>query len=130
MLPLHSVGDTPALHHVRCARWQSIETLDIPSEAPPQARVEPGEEILRVAALRKYYPLPRRGTQARSARANECITFSARQREIVALVGESGGGKSTVAKVVMGLETATRGEVIWQGQNLARRPVTKRTLAQ
>ena len=30
----------------------------------------------------------------------------------------------------MGLETATAGEVIWQGQNLARRPVTKRTLAQ
>jgi peptide/nickel transport system ATP-binding protein len=66
----------------------------------------------------------------RSARANESITFSVRQREIVALVGESGGGKSTVAKVVMGLETATAGEVIWQGQNVARRPVTKRTLAQ
>jgi len=30
----------------------------------------------------------------------------------------------------MGLETATAGEVIWQGQNVARRPVTKRTLAQ
>jgi len=129
-LPLHDVGDAPALHHVRCARWQSIDTLDTPSEAPPQAHVKPGVEILRVAALRKYYPLPRKGPHERSARANESITFSARQREIVALVGESGGGKSTVAKVVIGLEMATAGEVIWQGQNVARRPVTKRTLAQ
>src|SRR2546425_7410031 len=72
-LPLHDVGDTPALHHVRCARWQSIDTLDTPSEAPPQAHVKPGVEILRVAALRKYYPLPRRGAYERSARANESI---------------------------------------------------------
>jgi peptide/nickel transport system ATP-binding protein len=129
-LPFYSVGDAPALHHVRCARWQDIDRLDIPSEAPPPAHVEPGVEMLRVAALRKYYPLPRRGPHKRYARANESITFAARQREIVALVGESGGGKSTVAKVVLGLETATAGEVIWQGQNLARRPVTKRTLAQ
>jgi len=87
-------------------------------------------EILRVAALRKYYPLPRRGWKARYARANESITFAARQGEIVALVGESGSGKSTVAKVVVGLETATAGEVVWQGEDVARRPVTKRTLAQ
>jgi peptide/nickel transport system ATP-binding protein len=129
-LPLHDVGDAPARHHVRCARWQDMDTLDIPSEAPPYAHVEPGLEILRVAALRKYYPLPRRGQQARYVRANESITFAARQGEIVALVGESGCGKSTVAKVVLGLETATAGEVIWQGEDLARQPVTKRTLAQ
>ena len=129
-LPLHDVGDAPARHHVRCARWQDMDTLDIPSEAPPPAHVEPGLEILRVAALRKYYPLPRRGQQERYARANESITFAARQGEIVALVGESGCGKSTVAKVVLGLETATAGEVIWQGEDLARQPVTKRTLAQ
>jgi len=129
-LPLHDVGDAPARHHVRCARWQDMDTLDIPSEAPPPAPVEPGLEILRVAALRKYYPLPRRGQQERYARANESITFAARQGEIVALVGESGCGKSTVAKVVLGLETATAGEVIWQGEDLARQPVTKRTLAQ
>ena len=86
-------------------------------------------EILRVAALRKYYPLPGRGRKERYARANESITFAARQGEIVALVGESGSGKSTVAKVVVGLETAT-GEVVWQGEDVARRPVTRRTLAQ
>ena len=58
------------------------------------------------------------------------ISFDIPVNSTVALVGESGCGKSTVAKVVMGLETATAGEVIWQGKNLARLPVTKRTLAQ
>jgi peptide/nickel transport system ATP-binding protein len=58
------------------------------------------------------------------------MTFAARLGEIVALVGESGCGKSTVAKVVVGLETATAGEVLWQGEDVARRPVTQRTLAQ
>ena len=45
-------------------------------------------------------------------------------------MGESGSGESTVAKVVVGLETATAGEVVWQGEDVARRPVTQRTLVQ
>ena len=73
---------------------------------------------------------PGRGRKERYARANDSIAFVARQGEIVALVGESGCGKSTVAKVVVGLETATAGEVLWQGEDVARRPVTERTLAQ
>jgi peptide/nickel transport system ATP-binding protein len=129
-LPLSDIGDAPGRYHVRCVCWQDIDTLDITSATPPYASVEPGLEILRVAALRKYYPLPRRGRKERYARANESISFAARQGEIVALVGESGCGKSTVAKVVVGLETATAGEVLWQGEDIARRPVTKRTLAQ
>ena len=129
-LPLYDIGDAPGRHDVRCVRWQDMDTLDTPSATPPHASVEPGLEILRVAALQKYYPLPRRGRKERYARANESITFAAHQGEIVGLVGESGCGKSTVAKVVVGLETATAGEVLWQGEDVARRPVTKRTLAQ
>jgi oligopeptide/dipeptide ABC transporter ATP-binding protein len=129
-LSLYNVDGASARHHVRCVRWQDIDTLDTLSATPPPASIVPGMEILRVAALRKYYPLPRRGRKERYARANESITFAARQGEIVALVGESGSGKSTVAKVVVGLETATAGEVLWQGADVARRPVTKRTLAQ
>jgi peptide/nickel transport system ATP-binding protein len=99
--------------------------------------MELGEAILRVEALRKYYALASRlfrrrrgGAKGTYVRAAESITFTARQREVVALVGESGGGKSTVARVLVGLETATAGQVVWQGEDLARRPVTKRTPAQ
>jgi peptide/nickel transport system ATP-binding protein len=129
-LLLSDVRDAPARHHVRCVRWQDLDTLDALSATSAPASTEPGMEILRITALRKYYPLPRRGRNERYARANESITFTARQGEVVALVGESGSGKSTVAKVVVGLETATAGEILWQGEDVARRPVTRRTLAQ
>src|SRR5262245_14526115 len=129
-LPLYDIGEAPARQYVRCARWQDIDTLDKPAVPVPHASMAPGMECLRVIALRKYYTLPRRGQKQRYLRANESITFAARQGEIVALVGESGCGKSTVAKVVVGLETATAGEVLWQGEDVARRPVTQRTQAQ
>ena len=41
-------------------------------------------------------------------KANETISFFAREAETLAIVGESGCGKSTLAKMLMGLETATR----------------------
>src|SRR2546422_5509448 len=34
-LPLSDVSDAPAGHHVRCARWQDIDTLDTPSATLP-----------------------------------------------------------------------------------------------
>jgi peptide/nickel transport system ATP-binding protein len=129
-IPLSDVSGALARHQVRCVRWQDIDTLDALSATSAPASIEPGMEILRVAALRKYYRLPRRGRQERYARAIESMTVATRQGEIVALVGESGSGKSTMAKVVVGLETATAGEVVWQGEDVARRPVTRRTLAQ
>jgi peptide/nickel transport system ATP-binding protein len=129
-LSLSDVDGTSARHHVRCVRWRDIDTLDTSAATSAPTSSALGVEILRVTALRKYYPLPRRGRKERYARAVESMTFAARQGEIVALVGESGCGKSTVAKVVVGLETATAGEVLWQGEDVARRPVTQRTLAQ
>jgi peptide/nickel transport system ATP-binding protein len=87
--------------------------------------------------LCKYYPLQQHACAAfvkrktvPAVRANESITISARERETVALVGESGCGKSTVAKVLIGLETATAGRVVVQGVDLAQQPVDHRTPAQ
>jgi len=74
------------------------------------------------------YPI--RGGRRRVVSANVAVSFMAQQGDIVALVGESGAGKSTVARIVAGLETATAGTVLWQGENLAQHPVTQRTLAQ
>ena len=63
-IPLSDVSDAPARHHVRCVRWQDIDTVDALSATSVPASIEPGMEILRVAALRKYYPLPRRGRKS------------------------------------------------------------------
>lgn len=53
------------------------------------------------------------------------VSFSIQQGETLALVGESGCGKTTLAKAVMGLIKPTHGEVIWMGQ-----PIQKMSASQ
>src|SRR3546814_8981355 len=55
------------------------------------------------------------------------LSREARACETVAVVGESGCGKSTFAKVLMGLETATDGEVMFNGKDIAQEQVQKRS---
>lgn len=102
-------------HHSRCVRTQSIDWA-----APPKVNVEneevmAGKVVLDVQDLKKYYAVSAGafggGTQ-RTVKANESLTFQAREAETVAIVGESGCGKSTLAKVLLGLETATSGQVM------------------
>ena len=48
--------------------------------------------------------------------ANRDINFVARRNEVVGIVGESGCGKSTLARVMVGLQPVTSGEVLFRGQ--------------
>lgn len=48
--------------------------------------------------------------------ANRDINFQARRNEVVGIVGESGCGKSTLARVMVGLQPVTSGEVLFRGQ--------------
>ena len=44
------------------------------------------------------------------------INLSANKNEFISIVGPSGCGKSTLLRIIMGLETCTRGEVLFKGQ--------------
>lgn len=55
------------------------------------------------------------------------VSLSVGQAEIVGLVGQSGSGKSTIAKCVLGLERPDTGNVLWHGACLLDRTVRKRT---
>jgi peptide/nickel transport system ATP-binding protein len=52
-------------------------------------------------------------------RAVDGVTFDVRKGETLALVGESGCGKSTVARLIVGLYALSRGRIEFDGQDLA-----------
>ncbi|MFQ5983951.1 MAG: dipeptide ABC transporter ATP-binding protein [Alphaproteobacteria bacterium] len=132
-VPLEQV-DGDSGHRVRCLRWQEIDReRRLPAgEAVEEADKLP-EEALRAELVSKFYEQRDRSLKAllsgglvRYVKANEDLSFSARRGETLAIVGESGCGKSTFAKVLTGLETATSGEIEFKGQNIAVIPVDKR----
>ncbi|NPV87376.1 MAG: sugar ABC transporter ATP-binding protein [Anaerolineae bacterium] len=49
----------------------------------------------------------------------DSVTFQVRRGEVHALVGENGAGKSSLMKILMGIYTSDRGEIILDGQRVA-----------
>ena len=59
------------------------------------------------------------GEPMRSLRAVDDVSFAIRKGETLALVGESGCGKSTVARMIVGLHAPSRGRIVFDGADLA-----------
>jgi peptide/nickel transport system ATP-binding protein len=120
-------------HEVRCARYAAIDWDTHKPKGVTSEPLTPGKPVLQIRGMKKYYEIGDNslaalfsGGNVRYVKANEKLDFEAREAETVAIVGESGCGKSTFAKVLMGLEAATDGEVIINGVDVARMPVKKR----
>jgi len=82
---------------------------------------DPENILLRATDLTKYYPAARGPTGRRSAPipAVAGIDISIEAGRTTALVGESGCGKSTTGRLLLGLEAPTGGRVEYRGQDLA-----------
>ncbi|GII20877.1 ABC transporter ATP-binding protein [Planosporangium mesophilum] len=79
--------------------------------------------VLEVRDLTKHFPLTKGivfKRQVGAVRAVDGVNLTLRRGETLGVVGESGCGKSTLAKLIIGLEKPTSGEILVQGQNLAR----------
>jgi peptide/nickel transport system ATP-binding protein len=124
-------GEVPG-HEFRCfypvgpsERRQTGKVVDYNETVVAAALEGPGigEELLRIDHLVKNYPVTRGAVLQRRVgwlSAVSDVNLSIRSGETFGLVGESGCGKTTMGKLVVGLEKPTSGQINFEGRDLAK----------
>jgi oligopeptide/dipeptide ABC transporter ATP-binding protein len=98
--------------------------LTIQAEAATDAPLElKGDELLVVENLKKHFPITRGivfQKQIASVKAVDGVSFSVREGETLGVVGESGCGKSTMARCILKLLEPTGGSIKFRGHDITR----------
>ncbi|MGQ4510879.1 dipeptide ABC transporter ATP-binding protein [Streptomyces sp. DW26H14] len=116
-------GDDHAFACFHPVPLQAADPLDdvVPGEARHTPVVKSGGPLLELTDLRKDFPLSG-GPFARSrgtVSAVGGVTLTVQKGETFGMVGESGCGKTTIGRMVAGLEDPTSGSITFEGQDLA-----------
>jgi len=116
-----------AEHLVACLRAGETATLGrraaavSPVSSRPAASYRDGDVILEARQLTKHFPLARGtifGRRFGTVKAVDGVDFVLRRGETLGLVGESGCGKTTTARLVLSLERPTTGGVFFRGRDI------------
>jgi len=97
-----------------------LEVAEMKAAAAPREVKGSEEKLIEVRNLKKYFET-KRGIFARETKwvhAVDDVNFYIRKGEVFGLVGESGCGKTTVGKLILGLIRPTAGEIYFDGHNL------------
>jgi peptide/nickel transport system ATP-binding protein len=104
--------------HPEAAERSSLRTHDIAATEP--------DTLLEVSDLKRYFDVSPpalerllQGKHRAAVKALDGVSFAIRRGETFALVGESGCGKSTVARCVVGLYRPTAGRIVFEGADLS-----------
>ena len=83
--------------------------------------------ILDVKDLKMYFPVTRGLLRRKVAdvKAVDGVTFQLKRDETLGLVGESGCGKTTIGRCVLGLYKPTAGQIYFDGEDIATFPEKK-----
>ncbi len=89
--------------------------------AAPRAEAAPEEVVLEARRLTKHFALGRGAILGRTVgtvKAVDGVDFVLRRGETLGLVGESGCGKTTTARLVLCLERPTAGGILFRGRDV------------
>ncbi len=105
---------------VKCHRWREIADgslrIDNVPQAQPTDSAPKAGYVLEAAHVFKYFGEPTLTDRLtmrtpQVVRAVDDVSVRVRTRSTLGLVGESGSGKTTLARLIVGLETADKGEI-------------------
>ncbi|MCX7912333.1 MAG: ATP-binding cassette domain-containing protein [Dehalococcoidales bacterium] len=85
------------------------------------------EILLDVQDLKMYFPVTRGLLRRKVAdvKAVDGVSFKLKRGETLGLVGESGCGKTTVGRCILGLYKPTAGKILFEGEDIATMPEKK-----
>jgi oligopeptide transport system ATP-binding protein len=92
------------------------------SDIKPDGTTKADDSVLKVEELKKHFPVKGHGlwpwSPKAQVRAVDGIDLDIQPNEMFGLAGESGCGKSTVGRLILGLIRATSGRVKFWGQDI------------
>jgi len=94
--------------------------------APSPAAQSSNEVLLHVDDVVKYFPVQSAGLLSRSrdvVHAVDHVSLEVRRGETLGLVGETGCGKSTLARCIMRLYDLTSGTIVFDGKDISKMTV-------
>ncbi|QFY12013.1 dipeptide ABC transporter ATP-binding protein [Nonomuraea phyllanthi] len=108
-------------HEFACLHPVTEPVAITASSAAPRAASGAAEPLLTVRDLVKEYDAGGAGVRKVSGRVSAVagVSFDVAPGETLGIVGESGCGKSTVGRLVAGLEPSTSGQIIVDGTDVA-----------
>ncbi len=82
--------------------------------------------MIRVENLKKYFPVQKSSIEVLLSkrrdyiRAVDGVSFEIKEGEVLSLVGESGCGKTTTGRILVGLERATEGKIFFKNREITK----------
>jgi len=95
-----------------------------------ETKAERGQILLEAKNLKKYFPVTKGLLFSRLTghiKAVDDISFALRAGETLGVVGESGCGKSTTAKMMLMLEEPTEGSILFEGDDVHNSAAVRRS---
>src|SRR5437763_12936986 len=112
----------------RSRRWPRSRRATACAAISIPARRAVARPLLEVTDLRKQYQaragmLAALHGQTRSVPAVDGVSFALTEHETLGLVGESGCGKTTIGRIILGVTRATSGRVVFDGHEITALPM-------